>query len=254
MRRFSIAILMLLSPCILWGQYNETIRTGRPGQAIGAYTVGKNVFQLQSGFTYNPIENGLIETRSYSHNTVLRIGILERFEINGLVGWQYDLIKNGIDEQNRKGISNTQIGGRLNILERRGAIPAVGIQGRILLKAQSEDFRREKPGSKFILTTGNKITDWLSFGTNWGVTWSGNDQGPESLYIINGSIALTKTFGGFVEVYGSFNQFSVNYDAGFSLLLNNDLQMDISAGWQGDSQISDWFVDLGVSWRIDWRK
>ena len=254
MKQFFVGIGILLLPNIIWGQYHETIRTGRPGMAIGAYTVGKNVFQLQTGIAYNHIENGPVETRSYINNSVIRLGILEKFELSGLINLKSDNISDGAEEQHLRGISDLHFGGRLNILERKGAIPAVGIQGRIILNAQGKDFERNRTGSAFILTTGNKITDWLSIGTNWGIRWSGKDEGPDSFYAINGSVGLTEKLGGFAEVYGRLDQFSMNYDAGFSFLVTNDLQLDISAGWQGDSRVSDWFIDMGLSWRLDWRK
>lgn len=238
---------------MLFGQFNETIRTGRPGQAIGAFTLGEKVIQIQSGITINQIEEAMTKTNTFSENTVIRFGILEKFEISGVINWQTEnMMFNGTEEK-RKGISDTQFGVRINILERKGAIPAIGLQGRILLKAQSKDFKREDLGSKFILATGNKITEWLSMVTNFGVVWSGNNTDPKSLYILNFSFGITEKIGGFAEIYGSFNDFTTNYDAGFSILVNNDLQLDLSGGWQGDNGTDDWFLDAGISWRFHWR-
>lgn len=253
MRSFLVSILIIIIPNLLLGQFNETIRSGRPGQAIGAYTVGKKVFQIQTGLSYNQIKNGIDETKTYLSNTVLRFGIFEKFELSGVVNWQSDNFKLNRNEEKSTGISNTQIGGRLNILERKGAIPAIGIQGRVLFTSLDRNFKNQMVGSKFILSTGNKITDWFSLGTNWGVIWIGDNHGPKSFYIINFSFGLTEKIGAFAEIYGSFNEFSVNYDFGFSYLINNDLQLDLSSGWQGNNEITNWFLDIGVSWRLHWR-
>ena len=253
MRHIVIAIAIMMIPNLSFGQFNETIRSGRPGQSIGPYTVGKKVVQVQSGVNFNQIDNEMTETSSFSESTVLRIGVWERFELSGVVNWESNQIRTNGDEEYEKGISNTQIGGRINILEGKGAIPGIGLQGRALLKAQSQAFKRETTGSQFVLATGNQITDWLSLGTNWGVTWDGNNANPRSLYIVNLSFGLSEKFGGFAEVYGSINELTTNFDGGFSYLVNNDLQLDVSGGWQGSEGVSDWFVDLGVSWRYDWR-
>jgi len=82
-------------------------------------------------------------------------------------------------------------------------------------------------GSKFILATGNKITDKISIGTNWGITWTGNNQNPISFYIINFSYNMNDNIGIFAEIYGNLNDFSANYDTGLSFLINRDFQLDI---------------------------
>lgn len=53
--------------------------------------------------------------------------------------------------------------------------------------------------------------------------------------------------------YGQLDDFSTNYNGGFSYLVNPDLQLDASAGWQGSESLTDWFVDAGFSWRTNWR-
>jgi hypothetical protein len=174
---------------------------------------------------------------------------LEKIEVSGVINLQTDQTVSATGDDTQFGVSNTQIGLRYNILQRKGAIPAIGLQGRLLLKAQSEDFRRENLGSSFILATGNKITDWLSVTTNWGLVWNGNGSEPTSLYVLNTSFSLTDRWGVFVEVFGSFNSFDANYDAGFSFLINNDLQLDFSGGWQGQNEFIDFFVDFGLSYR-----
>lgn len=253
MRSILIAIMILIVPNFLFGQFNETIRSGRPGQGIGAHTIGKKVFQIQSGISYNKVGKEMDEIKSFASNTVLRVGIFEKVELRGIINWQSDKFQISGIEEIQKGISNTEIGGRINILESNGAKPGIGIQGSILLKTQGDDFKREKLGSNFILATENNLTDWLSLGTNWGVTWSGNNSGPEYMYTLNFGFGITENFGGFCEIYGSFDDFKANYDAGFSLLVTKDLQLDFSGGWQGDADVSDWFLDFGVSWRWDWR-
>ena len=170
-------------------------------------------------------------------------------EISGVFNWQQDDLITIAGPMKQIGVSNTQIGLRYNILQRKGAIPAVGIQGRLLLKAQSKTYQREKTGAKFILATGNKITDWLSVGTNWMLTWTGNAPTPQGSYVLNLSFSIDEKWGSFAEIYGNLNNFDTNFDAGFSYLVNNDLQLDASAGWQGQEALEDWFIDFGVSWR-----
>lgn len=252
MKKIVILILVFL-PLFVFGQYGKTIRTGRPGQAIGGFALGKNVFQLQSGYNFNQVENETTSVFNTANTTVLRLGVTERFELSGVVNWQTRKTELDTTTTFIGGINNTQIGGRVNISKNKGWIPTIGIQGRALLKAQSEPFRREKLGSKFIIATGNRVNDKISIITNWGITWVGNNKKPATSYVVNVSYSVTDKIGTFAEVYGGLNSFSTNFDTGVSYLVNKDFQLDFSIGWQGNDEVIDWFTDFGLSWRLDWR-
>lgn len=53
MIRIWLVPVLIVAPVVsACGQYNETIRSRRPGIAIGPFTVGKGVFQIQTGVDY----------------------------------------------------------------------------------------------------------------------------------------------------------------------------------------------------------
>lgn len=254
MRKIPLLILAIL-PVLLNAQFGETLSTDRPGQALGANTVGKKTIQIQTGLNSNFIHDDL--SNNYTtilSNTVIRVGLFEQLEINGLINWQNDFTDINGESGSTSGISDTELGVRWFLLENRGAIPSIGLQGSLLLKAQSPEYARDKMGSRIVLATGNKINNWLSVNTNFGLGWNGNGDAPQSIYVLNFSLGLTNRLGAMVEVYGSFNEFDANFDAGIGYLLTNNLQIDLSAGWQGNNQLSDWFIDAGLSWRLNWRK
>ena len=252
-KKYLILFLSLFMPMIMLGQYAETIRTGRPGQSIGAYTLGSSVFQVQSGITYNSFDHPLVEERSsYEFSNVFRLGILEKLEVSAVLNYRTEEGTWAMGET-LSGVSNTQIGTRYNILEANGPIPALGVQARVLLKLQREEFRRENTGAQVLIAAGNRITDWMSYGANLGFLWAGDGNGPVELYTFNFGFSLTERIGAMVEVYGRLEDFSTNYDVGLSYLVNEDLSFDASAGWQGTEEYDDWFVDAGISFRFDWR-
>lgn len=243
-------LLLLLCAFKSFGQYAETIRSGRPGQAIGARTLGANVFQLQTGLSFTDIDFEDSSQNTFAQSNVFRLGILERLEVSAVLVWQNDKF----EETTINGISNTQIGARYSLFTNKGWRPSVAVQGRLLLKLQDKDYRRQETGTRFIVATGNKLSDTLFLVTNWGITHIGNNSGPNYSYVINLSYSLTEKIGVFVETYGSLNTFNIDFDAGFSYLLNNDLQLDFSFGIQDEADTSNWFIDAGISWRFDWRK
>lgn len=249
MSRLIVLVLAMLSIITqVHSQFHETIRTGRPGQGIGPYVIGEGVSQLQSGLEYyrTRYEGQLPELRQLVHNSIFRFGHTEQFEWNALVNWQADSPKG---ESAELALSGLEVGFRVNVLRRRGAIPALGLQYRLLLPFESEPYRRAHLGSRMIVSTMNKLWDKVNLVGNLSLTWSGNSESPHTGYTLSVSGDLTKRWGTFAEVYGSLSDFSAYLDGGFSYLLNPDLQLDIFGGIQNEDGKRVAFVSAGVSWR-----
>ncbi|MEM8523510.1 MAG: transporter [Bacteroidota bacterium] len=236
-------------------QFAENIRSGRPGQFIGPYTLGAKVLQVQSGLNYNSIDFDLNEERSfYLFNNVIRLGLVEKWEVSGVLNWRQDRFVINGEEERTSGVSNTQLGVRYNILEGTSTRPAIGIQGRVLLRAQSEPYRRQQLGSTFILIVAQNINDWLSIIGNGGLSWRDNNSSPRSFYAVGANYTLSEKWSAFSEIYGNIEGFNANFDAGLAYLINEDFQLDVFGGWQGQEGVQDWFLEGGISWRIVWRE
>lgn len=227
------------------------MRSGRPGQAIGAYAVGKKVFQVQAGLTDNNFssENPLIvvNDEEWQHITVLRYGLTEQLEVSGVLGGQFG-------DDVTSGINNTQIGLRYNFFGNEGARPAVDLQARLLLPVGKDEIERPELGTRFILGTGNSLTDRLSLSTNLGLT-VGENIDPIKFYALALGFSITDQLGAFVEIYDNFQEFGnieVDFDTGLGYMINNDLKLDVSVGWQDNvgTERNNFFVDFGVSFRF----
>ncbi len=246
-------LLLLLSVQSAFGQYNETIRSGRPGQSIGPFTVGKGILQIQSGVDFYGSENKDfgVSGSGFVHNTVVRYGIFERFEISGLVDYRNEKFKATGSETDAGGLSALDLGGRYEFLEGKGAIPTIGFQMRVRLPVLSEDYQIDNIAPRFLFVTGQKLSDTFTLTTNWGGSWNGVNSVGTAVYVINLSFPLTDKLGGFVENYGDITDgdFDSRFDAGLAYLSNNDLQWDILGGLGNNDGVSDYFVSVGVSWR-----
>ncbi|GMN08412.1 hypothetical protein MTsPCn5_38010 [Croceitalea sp. MTPC5] len=253
MFRILVTFILIFFTAPSFGQYAENIASGRPGQAIGARTLGESVFQLQSGFSRTQFPSENFQISNVQFNNVLRLGITERFELSGVVNWQSD--KNQIlNESNTvSGISDTQLGGRYTIVTNEGWRPAIALQGRILLNLQSEAFRMQNLGARFILAMGNSLTEKFSLSTNWILGYKRNGGRPSYGYVINLGYGITDRLSTFVEVFGALNDIDIDIDAGFAFLMNKDLQLDFSFGTLSNGNTTSWFADAGLSWRFDWR-
>lgn len=248
-----IFLALMLLHLVSFGQYNETIRSGRPGQSIGPFTVGQGILQIQSGIDFYGSENKDFgySGSGFVHNTVIRYGILERLEISGLIDYRNDKFKVNGSESDASGMSALDLGGRYELFEGKGAIPTIGFQMRVRLPVLSEDYQIDNIAPRFLFVTGQKLSDTFTLTTNWGGSWNGVNSIGTAVYIINLSFPITDKLGGFVENYGDLTDgdFDSRFDAGLAYLSNNDLQWDILGGLGKNDGVSDYFVSVGVSWR-----
>jgi hypothetical protein len=232
-------------------QFNESIRTGRPGQAIGAFTVGTSIFQIQSGFDYFGSKNNGIKSTGFLNNTVLRYGLTEPFEISALLEYKTETITQNDSKTYNGGLSAMDIGMRYHIYTGKGFIPNIGFQFRLRLPVLSADYRIEDIAPRFIIVTSQQLSKTFTLITNWGAAWNGNNSSPTGTYVINLAFPFTDKLGAFVETFGAYGRgnFFINFDTGLAWLLTPDLQLDIYGGYGNNYGINDYFLSTGVSWR-----
>lgn len=233
-------------------QFNETIRTGRPGQAIGAFTVGHTIFQVQSGFDYyKSTTSATIFSEGFLNNTVMRFGLTEPFEVSALVEYKTETITDNDVKTEANGLSALDLGMRYHIYTGKGLVPNVGFQIRTRLPVLSEDYKIKDLAPRFILVTSQKLSDKFTFITNWGAAWNGNDSAPRGTYVVNLSFPFNDSFGAFIETFGGLQKgtSTINFDTGLAWLINPDLQLDLYSGYGNNQGINDFFLSLGVSWR-----
>lgn len=236
-------------------QFNETIRTGRPGQAIGAFTTGKGIFQVQSGIDYFGAKNSALnwKTDGYLNNTVMRLGLTELFEISALVEYRTETITNS--ETNEKtelsGLSALDFGMRYHIFSGKGFVPNIGFQIRMRLPVLSNDYEINDMAPRFIIVTSQRLSETFTLITNLGASWNGNNSSPTGTYVFNLSFPFNDKFGAFVETYGGLHQgiLSSSFDTGFAYLISNDFQLDLYGGYGSNRGVKDYFISLGISVR-----
>jgi len=248
------ALLILLASTNAFAQTHDTIRTGRPGQAIGPYVVGTGYLQLQSGYDH-AWQNGDVKSQSALQSNVIRYGVDERFELSSVVNWQHDSISTP-ERATKEGVSDFQLGFRYNISDRpNGIVPGFGIQTRFKLTNVSSDYRSEDVAPVIIFVANHSLTDTLSLGTNLGVAYSGNDTEPKYTFVSNLSFPVAEKWSSFFEFYGhSQDAIAFVYaDTGLAYALNNDLQLDGYFGGGSNHGVTEAFVSVGFSWRMKTR-
>ncbi|NME67422.1 transporter [Flammeovirga aprica] len=235
---------------VTFAQFSETISSDRPGQTYSASTLGKHVFQIQTGFNYTEGRNG-VENKNIKSNTFLRFALSERFDIEALVNYSKDEIRTqGETIVVGDGFSDTELGFKYSVLRNDGWIPSMAFQGRVLTRLVDKDYERTSAGMLMNIATQNQINDWLAYNMNLGVTFPRRGT---SKYILpatfNFSASISPKWGAFIELYGNLNDFEPSVDGGLSYLITDDFMLDLYGGMASES----WFVEGGLSYRVKWR-
>lgn len=232
-------------------QFNEIIRTGRPGQSIGPFAVGKNVFQIQSGVDFGGSKLSATDTSSANiiSNTVFRVGISKRFEINAALNFRKDTYNNNNIQIQENGLSLAKIGTRINLRAGKKG-PDVGIQLTFKLPITSSPYNLENNIPSLIIIGNQSISDKWNIAVNTGIDFVGSST-PAGLFITNLSYSISPKLSTFLENYSNFskNSFQNRWDTGLAFMCNDNLQLDVSGGGGINQNLSDYFVSLGVSWR-----
>ncbi len=221
-KKINLTILIFLLGLLkLSAQYSETIDSGRPGQAIGANTIGKNVFQIEAGMDYS--------SKVFITNSFFRYAISDRFEVNSGITYNFS----------DKNISAFSVGTRINLYD-ADDFP-IGVQVSYNIPIEN------LPNSaSVVFATSKSLTDKLNLGLNLGTTISKNTN---ALYVVNLSYSVNDKIGIFVEPYGTIsNNFEMNFDTGISYLLNKNLKLDFLTSY-GLNNENGLLLSLGGSWR-----
>lgn len=235
-------------------QFNETIRTGRPGQAIGPFAVGSYVFQTQTGIDVGGFSSEQNNNSNFNiaPNTVLRFGIAKHFEINS--AWEYRWDRNTEEDTttSMNGLSLSAIGTRINLYEGGAHLPAIGLQISFKMPILSSGYNFDYTAPKILFIASDNISDKFSFLLNFGLDYNGNDAEPTGVYIANIGYSLSPQWSIFLENYGNAanNRFENKWDAGIAYLLDENLQFDLYGGAGYNYGQFSSFASIGASWRV----
>ncbi len=254
MHKKILSIIFLLTFNLSHAQFNESIRTGRPGQAADPFAVGTNVFQTETGldagaFKYN---DNNYKGSFLVPNTLLRYGMSEHFDLNCAIEFRADHFVSYGRKTDFGGLSALNLGARINLTEGEGFFPASGLQLSFKLPFLGYEYEKDYVAPRVVFLSGGKLTKRLSMLVNLGIDYNGFDSHPSGLYVLNFAYSISDSWGIFIENYASFTEdyFENRWDAGLGYAVNSNLQLDFYGGAGYFDERTDYFVSLGFSWRI----
>ncbi|WP_243735737.1 transporter [Christiangramia sabulilitoris] len=286
MRKTAIFSLFLIIASNLHAQYTETINSNRPGQSQGAFAVGTNVIQLESGLYFgNEEHSGLgTDTDLWGIDYQLRYGLLfENLELNLTGAYEsQDIFRNFLGTTSEGKISNFRantIGAKYLIFDPyrslepdkpnlyswkanqrfkwKTLIPAVSIYAGANFSLGDNPYLYEgenKFSPKAALITQNNWGRWvlvLNFIA---------DKLTEEFRSYTGIITFTHTLSQNLAIFGEYQTIKSDIyaddilRAGGAYLIGKNFQFDISGLVNFKDTPSKWQVAAGVSYRLDLHK
>lgn len=264
-------------------QYTETINSNRPGNSQGAFAVGYNVLQLETGVRYGHNDHTLrnTETNLLGIDYSLRYGVgFERLEVNlsgsylasnqtMIVGANEEELKFRNFESNTLGLKYLLYDPyRKRSLEEvdirswknnfkfraRDLIPAVSIYaGANLLFGENPYMFQDEPNisPKVALITQHNYRRWV-FVMNFIA-----DKFTTDFPTYAGIFTLTHSLSRSVAIFGEYQAIKSDLysddivRAGAAYLVNRNFQVDLAGLINFKDTPSRWQVSLGVSYRLD---
>lgn len=264
-----------------FAQYTDQINNNRPGQSMGAYAVGKSVFQAESGFSLYKENHSLLETNAFGHAIDLNIRfglLLERLETIAELTYQNDSYTKNNIVTNRSALNTATFGAKYLIYDPyknreekidiyswkanhkfkwNSLIPAVAVFGGINLNFSDNPFisleeNLEKLSPKIMLVTQNVFDHGVVLVTNIYMDKIGTDY--KSLeYIITLTKGFNDKWSGFIENKGVKGDYysDMIFRTGAAYLVSDDFQIDASITTNFKNTPSIYYGGVGFAWRFD---
>ena len=266
---------------LVTAQYTEVINSNRPSFSKSPYSVGSNVYQVETGlfFRSTQIKKRFSNPQSFGQKLSLRYSHFdEKLEFNLDMVYQFDqrafrTIYTSI--KNLHGFSHFTVGAKYlifkkeyqdfskefrswkkrNQFDKNRLIPSVGVYFGINTPLV-DGYHTPKFSPKLAVYLQNNITDRYAILSNFIADKLGTYDASYT-YIITETYTLNDKYSIFLENLGRYN---VNYGnelhfaAGGAYLKSKNLQFDASLRFLIEGKATGLFLSTGLSWRLDKHK
>lgn len=280
-----VVLFVFLVPFVVASQYTDVINSNRPGIAVSAYAVGKNVVQAETGFLYERRDHSILNTNSsaFGGELALRYGLLlEQLEIiyEGTYLSENRTFENFNLEERRTDFSRNRLGLKYlifdpyknpeankpnlyswranNKFQLKNLIPAVSLYGGATFNLGDNPFYPEDGTISYraMIATQSRLTPKSVLITNVAYDRISTDF-PEFSYAISFSHAFRNPkWSVFVEHQGiDSDRFSdLLVRGGIAHLFGPNFQADVSLGASVKNTPFRAFARTGISYRLDFHK
>lgn len=261
-----------------YSQFTDQVNSNRPGKSAGAFSVGKKVFQIESGLYYINENHSIADykAKGFGLDFTARYGVWkEQFEVTLDAQFQMDKYTSTFLNTNRSGLRNATLGAKYLFYDpfKKGEdkpniyswkankkfkwkqlIPAISgyvganytmendysIPNEAVLSPKVMVIAQNRFGAQWVLVT-NIIADKIgSEASNYG-------------YILTLTRGINEKWSAFFENRGIMGDYYSDglLTFGATHLLKDNLQIDASFGKNIKDTPSLFYGGIGFSWRFD---
>lgn len=263
-----------------YSQHTDQINSNRPGETMSAFSVGKSVFQVESGI-YGIKENHSIlnyDANGFGIDMTVRWGLFrEKLELIADLQYQYEKVNSGLSSIDKSAFKQTIFGAKyliydpfknyekqVNVYSWKAnhsfnwhqLIPAVAVFAGANLTFSDNPYAfpaQPTISPKIIAIAQNHLGDgsWV-FVTNIIADYIGTNY-PSYGYGITLTKGFSDKWSGFIENQGYKSDFYSDaiVRGGAAFLLNKDMQIDTSISTSLKTTPSILYGGIGFSWRYD---
>ena len=276
-----VLILGIMSQ-ISFAQFTDDINSNRPGRSMMAFSVGKSVFQAETGLHYVNEDHNTLDYKAsgFMAEFDIRWGLFfEQLELIAEFQYQNDNYTSDLLDKNRSALKKTLFGAKYLIYDPfknyeekpnlyswkanhrfkwRQLIPAVAVYGGANLNFSDNPFNfapvgieEPKVSPKAMIIAQNH------FGSRWVLVTNVayNKIGSEFAsidYILTLTRGFNSKWSGFIENQGYMGDYYSDglFRMGAAYLFNKDMQIDASIGKNIKNTPSLFTGGIGFSWRF----
>ena len=229
----------------------QELVTDRPDQTESSRVVPIGLIQIESGWVLTENEEASIQRQTHQlPSSLLRIGILDNVELRlGMDGFYWEN-KGGL---RKRGFGNIEVGTKILVGCEKAWQPETA-----LLASLSMPTDEKALDPSFRALFSHTLSDRLASGYNIGVSWSTEGDGntlTDFNYTAALGIGLISGISMFVEFFGdipigSSRSAAHSFDGGFTVLIRENIQLDLSGAIGLSEGAEDRFIGLGASLRL----
>jgi len=230
--------------------------TDRPDFTESAVSMAPGRVQTELGYTFSRTGP---DARHAIGEILLRVGLVDRLE--GRVGLNsFAIVDRRGPGSDPDGFEDLALGAKLELLRPAATaprvVPRVAVLASVTLPTGDERIGAEEAQPSSLLALSWNLSDRVGLGANVGLTSVSDPAGrfAEGSASATLGVALTDRLGAFLEVFGLFPEEEGGpdthfLDAGFTLGLGPDFQLDWRAGIGLDDPEPNYFTGLGFALR-----
>lgn len=240
----------------------DVIQTDRPDFTESPATVGQGVFQIEGGYTFTSDGAGRVKMTDHSFpETLYRLGVFaDWFELRA--DWDYEVqrTKTAGVVDNESGADDLEIGFKIALTPQQCCLPETGIIVELSVPTGADAF-----SANTVLPIVEYCYDW-ELNKKWSLAAETAIEGAtddvtsdtyaEFIQTASLEYSWTKQLKSYTEWYvlspisADTNRPQYYFDAGFTYLLNNNVQWDIRAGVGLNEAADNFYAGSGLSVRF----